>query len=142
MPDVVPGFRNDIYWSVRPISNSMYGNYSQQLLYPKCMEELSTTDARLTIQDGTIYPPSAFPDATKDTLDEGVFLSTNGNGLIIGNSSLANSNLSSTSAVVSFNFLHYQYQQIMKFLGKPNANRHIWFRKRGYFIVKIANCMG
>ena len=109
MPDVDIDFRNDIYWSVRPISNSMYGNYSTQSVYyiPNAMgEELSTTDARLTIQDGTIYPPSAFPDATKDTyLDEGApFSPQNGNGLIIGNSSLANSNLSSTSAVVSFNF--------------------------------------
>ena len=80
--------------------------HSQCIISQMQWEELSTTDARLTIQDGTIYPPSAFPDATKDTyLDEGApFSPQNGNGLIIGNSSLANSNLSSTSAVVSFNF--------------------------------------
>ena len=66
VPDIDIDFRNDVYWSVRPISDSMYGRFSQKSVYyiPNAMgEELTSTDARLIVQDGTIFPPTAFPEA-------------------------------------------------------------------------------
>ncbi len=108
VPDVDINFRNDIYWSVRAVNNSMYGPQSldSSYLIPNAMgAELSSTDATLTIQDGTIYAANNFPSATTDTyLDEGApTVSQDTNGLMIGNSSIVNTNLSATTAIVSFN---------------------------------------
>ncbi|MEC8249681.1 MAG: DNRLRE domain-containing protein, partial [Candidatus Thermoplasmatota archaeon] len=106
-PDVDIDYNNEIHWSVRPINNSMFGTSSQVSTYliPSAMgEELSSTDARITIQDGSIFSPTNYPQATTDTyLDEGApATGQDTNGLMIGNSSFANSNLSSTNAVISF----------------------------------------
>ena len=86
----------------------MYGGTSSTSDYfiPNSMgAELSATDATLTIQDGTILNETNFPQATTDIyLDEGApSTSQNGNGLIIGNSSILANNQSTTSAIVSFN---------------------------------------
>ena len=107
-PDQDISFRNDIYWSVRAVNNSIYGDFSQDSVYfiPNAMgAELSSTDAVLTIQDGTMFASTNFPSVTSDTyLDEGIpTTSQDTNGLVIGNSTILNSNQSSTTAVVSFN---------------------------------------
>ena len=107
-PDQDIDFRNDIYWSVQAINDSMYGDRSSTSNYyiPNSMgAELSATDATLTIQDGTILNETNFPQATTDIyLDEGApSTGQNGNGLTIGNSSILANNQSTTSAIVSFN---------------------------------------
>ena len=107
-PDADIDFRNDIYWSVQAVNNSMYGPISQDSSYfiPNTVgAELSPTDAIISIQDGTIFSPTNFPSATTDTyLDEGApTTAQDTNGLMIGNSSIANTNVSSTTAIVSFN---------------------------------------
>ena len=75
-PDADIDFRNDIYWSVQAVNNSMYGPISQDSSYfiPNTVgAELSPTDAIISIQDGTIFSPTNFPSATTDTyLDEGL----------------------------------------------------------------------
>ena len=107
-PDQDIDYRNDIYWSVQAIDDSMYGNTSSTSNYfiPNSMgAELSATDATLTIQDGTILNQTNFPQATNDIyLDEGApSTGQDGNGLTIGNSSILANKQSTTSAIVSFN---------------------------------------
>ena len=69
-------------------------------------QELNQTDARIVIQDGNIFQSTNFPLATSDTyLDEGNPSQSNDlNGLMIGNSTLANSNMSSTTSLINFNW--------------------------------------
>ena len=100
-------YGNEIQWSVQAINNSMYGEESLTSVYliPTSMgAELSSTDAVLEVQDGTMYQPTNFPSATTDIyLDEGTpTVSQDTNGLMIGNSSIVGTNLSTTTAVVSF----------------------------------------
>ena len=68
-------------------------------------QEINQTDASISIQDGSIFPLTNYPSATEDVfLDEGnPSQSNNSLGLMIGNSTIANSNLSSTTSIVSFN---------------------------------------
>ena len=107
-PDQDIDYRNDIYWSVQAVDDSMYGEISAVSNYfiPNAMgAELTATDAILTIQDGTILEQTNFPQATADIyLDEGASSTgQDGNGLTIGNSSILANNQSTTSAIVSFN---------------------------------------
>ena len=98
-------YRNDIFWSVQAIDDSMYGEMSAKSSYfiPNNVGAvISATDAILTIQDGTIFEQSNFPQVTTDTyLDEGApTISLDGNNLEIGNSSILATNQSSTTVLL------------------------------------------
>ena len=98
-----------INWFVQPIEQDMIGyrgNVSSYFIPNSAGQELNQTDATISIQNGAIFPLTNYPHATSDTyLDEGnPSQSNNLNGLMIGNSTLANSNLSSTTSIVDFNW--------------------------------------
>ena len=107
-PDLDIDFDNSINWYVQPVENDMLGKISNVSSYfiPNIMsQEINQTDASISIQDGSIFPLTNYPSATEDVfLDEGnPSQSNNSLGLMIGNSTIANSNLSSTTSIVSFN---------------------------------------
>jgi hypothetical protein len=66
---------------------------------------IDQTDATITIQEGSILPQINYPQLTQDTyLDEGDSANAqDGQGLTVGNSTIANSNISSTTSLISFN---------------------------------------
>jgi len=107
-PDIDVNYGTEIQWYLQPINQDMLGRITSKATYfiPNTMGQvINQTDAIITIQDGTILEQSNFPQATVDTyLDEGISsVSLDGNGLMVGNSSVANSNLSSSTSLISFN---------------------------------------
>ena len=102
-------FDSHINWYVQPIEQDMIGYQKQYFLLPNsnyCGQELNQTDATLVIQDGNMLPDFNFPHATKDTyMDEGNPTVINDlSGLAVGNSSIANTNTSSTTTIIDFNW--------------------------------------
>ena len=100
-------FGNVINWFVQPIELGMLGqrsNLSTYLIPNSIGQEINQTDATIYIQDGSIFPPNNYPSATSDIyLDEGEpSQSNNSGGIRVGNSTILNSNLSSTTSIVSF----------------------------------------
>ena len=108
-PDQDIDFDTLINWSVQPIEQDMIGyesNISYFLIPTTVGQELNQTDATLTIQDGNMLSDFNFPHATKDTyLDQGNPTAINDlSGLAVGNSSIANTNTSSTTTIIDFNW--------------------------------------
>ena len=100
-------FSNRIQWSVQGIENGMIGYTSNKTSYwlpNDISEEMSSTDARVEIQDGSIVEELGYPVLTSDTyLDQGDANSAkNGQGLYVGVSPTGQSNLS--SSLIAFDF--------------------------------------
>ncbi|HII57763.1 MAG TPA: DNRLRE domain-containing protein, partial [Candidatus Poseidoniaceae archaeon] len=107
-PPVDISHANMIEWYVQPLESDMIGipsNISSYYIPNSVGQELSSTDASLTIQDGSILEELNLPELTSNIyLDEGNPNSPNmGDSLMIGNSSILNTPSSTSSAIVSFN---------------------------------------
>ena len=107
-PPVDISHANFIEWYVQPVESDMIGipsNISSYYIPSSVGQELSSTDASLTIQDGSLLEELNLPELTSDIyLDQGNPNSPNtGDSLFIGNSSILNTNTSTSSAIVSFN---------------------------------------
>ncbi|DAC49247.1 MAG TPA: DNRLRE domain-containing protein, partial [Candidatus Poseidoniales archaeon] len=104
-------FAQEIRWMVQPINNGMLGPRSASTIFylPNDVgEEVNSTHATLSIQEGSIVPSLAYPATTQDTyLDTGTIYTNRGSSssLFVGRSqvSTSNPNLRSMS-LVNMNF--------------------------------------
>ena len=106
-PDININFDTTIQWYLQPINNHMMGQIhgkSTYLIPNNLGQIINQTDAIITIQQGSILPQINYPQLTQDVyLDEGDSAnSQNGKGLVVGNSTTAGNNLSSTTSLISF----------------------------------------
>jgi len=104
-------YTNEIRWMVQPVNNGMLGprSTSTNFYLPNDMgEEVDSTNANLSIQEGAFIPSLSYPSVTQDTyLDSGNQQANLGSSssLYVGRSqvSTSNSNLRS-STLLSFDF--------------------------------------
>ena len=120
-PDQDINFSNSIRWYIQGIRGGIYGDVSSKSTYfipSNIGQEISSTDASFSIQDGSLYPPNNLPIATSDIyLDEGLpYTNVNENGLKIGNSSSANTNSSSTTSIISFDLSQLPFPSMIEIL--------------------------
>ncbi|MGB2393842.1 MAG: DNRLRE domain-containing protein, partial [Poseidonia sp.] len=100
-------FAQEIRWMVQPMNNGMLGPRSTSTIFylPNDVgEEINSTHATLSIQEGSIIPSTAYPTVSHDTyLDTGNIYANRGSSssLFVGRSqvSTSNPNLRSMSLV-------------------------------------------
>ncbi len=100
-------FAQEIRWMVQPMNNGMLGPRSTSTIFylPNDVgEEINSTHATLSIQEGSIIPSTAYPTVSDDTfLDTGNIYANRGSSssLFVGRSqvSTSNPNLRSMSLV-------------------------------------------
>ena len=91
-------FAQEIRWMVQPINNGMLGPRSASSIFylPNDVgEEVNSTHATLSIQEGNIVPSLSYPSVTQDTyLDTGTIYTDRGSssGLYVGLSQISTSN--------------------------------------------------
>ena len=100
-------FAQDIRWMVQPMNNGMLGPRSTSTVFylPNDVgEEINSTYAKVSIQDGAIVPSLAYPSVSADTfIDTGNIYTNQGSStmLYVGRSSVStnNANLRSASLI-------------------------------------------
>ena len=102
-------FDTRIRWQVQPIFQDVLGPVSNETYYwvPSAVGmELTGSDASLELQEGSIISQLNYSQVTIDTtLDEGFPTdSMDGNGLLVGESSVANSPQYSASSLLAFDW--------------------------------------
>ena len=104
-------FAQEIRWMVQPVNNGMLGprSTSTNFYLPNDLgEEIDSTHASLSIQEGAFVPSLAYPAVTQDTyLDSGNTQSNQGSNsaLYAGLSQISTSNTNlRTSTLISFDF--------------------------------------
>ena len=91
-------FAQEIRWMVQPMNNGMLGPRSTSTIFylPNDVgEEINSTHATLSIQEGSIIPSTAYPTVTSDTyLDTGNIYANRGSSssLFVGRSQVSTSN--------------------------------------------------
>ena len=91
-------FAQEIRWMVQPMNNGMLGPRSNSTIFylPNDVgEEINSTHATLSIQEGSIIPSTAYPTVTSDTyLDTGNIYTNRGSSssLFVGRSQVSTSN--------------------------------------------------